>query len=158
MLSSVMMEPHQELHPEPPPTPSHMSNTALNGLMLQDHMEHMQEETDSWFTLDYSSTSREPLVQPMGMPPAAPPSIAEAPPASKKRRKSSKQSSDDDAYGMSNKTLDVMLDRLKGQLPPQTYEKVIELVRDVQTRRMRLSRSEFLQHFQAICAGAPQKK
>ena len=63
-----------------------------------------------------------------------------------------------ESNSMSNKTLDVMLSRLQGQLPPATYEKVINLVRDVQTRRMSLSRSEFLQHFQAICAqGAAQK-
>ena len=59
---------------------------------------------------------------------------------------------------MSNKTLEIMLSRLQGQLPPQTYEKVIALVRDVQMRRMSLSRSEFLQHFQAICAGAPKPR
>ena len=63
-----------------------------------------------------------------------------------------------ESNSMSNKTLDVMLSRLQGQLPPATYEKVINLVRDVQERRMSLSRSEFLQHFQAICAqGAAQK-
>ena len=48
--------------------------------------------------------------------------------------------------------------RHQGQLPPATYEKVITLVRDVQCRRMSLSRSEFLQHFQAICAGNPKPR
>ena len=69
-----------------------------------------------------------------------------------------KETSEDSGSAMSNKTLELMLGRLQGQLPPQTYEKVIELVRDVQTRRMSLSRSEFLQHFQAICAGAPKPR
>jgi hypothetical protein len=49
-----------------------------------------------------------------------------------------------------------MLQRLQGQLPQHTYEQVLELVRDVQVRRRQLSRSEFLECFQAICAGAPQ--
>ena len=59
---------------------------------------------------------------------------------------------------MSNKTLELMLSRLQGQLPPETYDKVINLVRDVQNRRMSLSRSEFLQHFQAICAQGAAKQ
>ena len=62
----------------------------------------------------------------------------------------------DGEASMSNKTLDIMLQRLQGQLPQDTYERVIELVRDVQLRHRHLSRSEFLQHFQAICAGAPK--
>ena len=59
------------------------------------------------------------------------------------------------AHEMSNSTLDTMLNRLQGQLPPPIYERVIDLVRSVQTRRMSLSRSEFLRQFQAICAGGP---
>ena len=47
---------------------------------------------------------------------------------------------------------------MQGQLPPETYDKVINLVRDVQNRRMSLSRSEFLQHFQAICAQGAAKQ
>mmetsp|Transcript_20113 Transcript_20113/g.51198 ORF Transcript_20113/g.51198 Transcript_20113/m.51198 type:complete len:558 (-) Transcript_20113:735-2408(-) len=61
---------------------------------------------------------------------------------------------DGEAASMSNKTLDIMLQRLQGQLPKDTYEQVITLVRDVQMRKLSLSRSEFLQHFQAICAGS----
>ena len=61
-----------------------------------------------------------------------------------------------DSAAMSNKTLELMLSRLQGQLPPATYEKVITLVRDVQCRRMSLSRSEFLKHFQDICSGQPR--
>ena len=65
---------------------------------------------------------------------------------------------EEEGSGMSNKTLDLMLARLQGQLPTATYEKVITLVRDVQCRRLSLSRSEFLQHFQAICAGNPKPR
>ena len=47
---------------------------------------------------------------------------------------------------------------VEGQLPVPTYDKVIALVRDVQNRRLCLSRTEFLEHFQAICAGTPKPR
>jgi len=54
---------------------------------------------------------------------------------------------------MSNSTLEGMLSRLQGQLPAATYDQVISLVRKLQTDPTSLNRSEFLQHFQAICDG-----
>jgi hypothetical protein len=119
--------------------------------------EHEQlEEADSWMQMESSdnpidyappppeprSAKRKRPMKPVPPPPPPPPPQPEPaePPV--------------ESDAMSNKTLELMLSRLQGQLPPQTYEKVISLVRDVQMRRMSLSRSEFLQHFQAICAGA----
>ncbi len=58
------------------------------------------------------------------------------------------------AAAMSNKTLDEMLTKLEGQLPAHTYTRVIELVRQVQTGALKLSRQDFLRRFQDICAGA----
>ena len=109
--------------------------------------EQMEEEANSWIMDptggdggDFGGSPGGKRKRPRGSRPAA--AEAEAP----------------ESDPMSNKTLELMLSRLQGQLPPQTYEKVIALVRDVQMRRMSLSRSEFLQHFQAICAGAPKPR
>ena len=81
-----------------------------------------------------------------------------AAPASGSQAEASGGGGEEDGNAMSNKTLELMLSKLQGQLPPATYEKVITLVRDVQCRRMSLSRSEFLNHFQAICAGNPKPR
>jgi hypothetical protein len=114
----------------------------------------MEEEANSWIADpageagEYGRPSKRGKrggASPRAPPPAPPP--ADPPP-----------DDDDSSNAMSNKTLELMLSRLQGQLPPATYEKVITLVRDVQCRRMSLSRSEFLQHFQAICAGNPKPR
>jgi hypothetical protein len=52
--------------------------------------------------------------------------------------------------------LDEMLNRLQGQLPQHTYDAVTKLVSDVQMRHVRLTRKQFLEHFQAVCQGAPR--
>ena len=130
---------HMDMGAQPPPA----------------HMGQMEDEANSWIAdpnapgsdpADYNRSKRTKR----GSSPrssVSPPAPVPAPPPP----------ADDDSSSMSNKTLDLMLSRLQGQLPPATYEKVITLVRDVQCRRMSLSRSEFLQHFQAICAESAKK-
>jgi len=131
-------------HAQPPPP------MATGMPMEMGHM-GMEEEANSWIDPtggeagDYGRSTKR------GKRGAAPRS-APAPEAA------ASGDGEEDGNAMSNKTLELMLSKLQGQLPPATYEKVITLVRDVQCRRMSLSRSEFLQHFQAICAGNPKPR
>ena len=128
--------------------------------------EQMEAEANSWLTIEPSDSLPPPQHAPIPPPAPNPMDGPSSPAAAKRRKRSHKGPADDHNAGdadqngnsaaMSNKTLETMLGRLQGQLPAATYEQVINLVRKVQTRQMSLSRSEFLQHFQAICAGAPK--
>ena len=133
---------------QPPPPPMEpMGHMAPVG-DEEDPSNSWIQEPGSGDAGDYGRAAKRSKHGGPSEPPAPPPPSAPAPEGGAPEG--------DDAGGMSNKTLDIMLGRLQGQLPPATYEKVITLVRDVQCRRMSLSRSEFLQHFQAICAGNPK--
>ena len=108
-------------------------------------------ETESWMLDQHAAQHGAPT----------PGGVSAAPSQRRKRSKpdaaqESASRDNGESNAMSNRTLDTMLQRLQGQLPQHTYEQVLELVRDVQVRRRQLSRSEFLECFQAICAGAPQ--
>lgn len=136
--------PDQQYYSLPPGQPHPMEMSHMG----------MEEETNSWIDdpgvapgeqSDIGGRATKRHKPRKAAAPVPPPQAASAP-------------EDETSSAMSNKTLELMLGRLQGQLPPQTYEKVISLVRDVQCRRMSLSRSEFLQHFQAICAGNPKPR
>ena len=125
----------------------------------------MDASMDAVHSADYSNASASrPAQRPKrtapepARPPPAPAPAPAPPPAAEANASSGDAGGGDSSTGMSNKTLDLMLGRLQGQLPVPTYDKVIALVRDVQNRRLCLSRTEFLEHFQAICAGTPKPR
>lgn len=137
-----------------PLRPQLLASPAMHGISNA----QMEAEANSWLA-DGPTTSSDTVPVESRVEPIAP-SVPRPSKRSKRSARASERStseppatSDSSSGGMSNKTLDTMLGRLQGQLPKETYEKVITLVRDVQMRRMSLSRSEFLQHFQAICSG-----
>ena len=157
---------HAEYYP--PPVDAYGYPTMGGGLPPPTHMDHAQvpvahevvdDEPNSWIA---DPSGDEPAENPRAKKTkrggASRTVAAAAAPSPAAASAPAPAAGDDDANAMSNKTLDLMLSRLQGQLPPATYEKVITLVRDVQCRRMSLSRSEFLQHFQAICAGKEQPR
>jgi len=162
MPPSGSMPPPNYYHTEqyyPPSAPS--SSGPPPGPPMDMAPVGMEEEANRWIAdpagsmaPDYGSRAPNRPKQRIAPPPAPEPPPAPAPAPAPEA-----DAGDDDAgLTMSNKTLELMLSRLQGQLPPATYEKVITLVRDVQCRRMSLSRSEFLSHFQAICAGQPKPR
>jgi len=141
VMESSPLRPHlRDIHASP----------AMHGISNA----QMEAEANSWLADGPTTSSDTMPLEPL--PPVARPSKRSKRSARASERSSTEQPTsggDSSGGGMSNKTLDTMLGRLQGQLPKETYEKVITLVRDVQMRRMSLSRSEFLQHFQAICSG-----
>lgn len=147
----------QDPYYQPPPMSAPMHAPQQPGMHVS--TEQMQEEADSWFS---ESANGEPgfhgLSPTSGRAPKRKRASRPTGPAEPAPAPESNQTMSAESDPMSNKTLELMLGRLQGQLPPQTYEKVITLVRDVQQRRLSLSRSEFLAHFQAICAGAPKPR
>jgi hypothetical protein len=141
-----------QIHPQE----AHSSSMSSVPQPQASSAEQMQDETDSFFADPVGEQPQEAAARGgRGAKRSRKGSSKAAPAAAQSAPKSVAPGTPPaDSNAMSNKTLELMLSRLQGQLPPATYQKVIALVRDVQTRRMSLSRSEFLQHFQAICAGA----